>query len=148
VLELILIGGLLAALALLAQLLAPRIGPPPPIASRVPIRVARTPAGIEVEVGGVRGLALSFHRAEWDPPAAVVEVSGPPTLRARRDVRRYVLAPGAGPKLALRGVWDQLMLREISLAVDLAYAIETAAGDDGATARRPAAGAAPSGRPG
>jgi hypothetical protein len=117
--DLELIGAALLALALLAAVRARRIAPPPPLRTRVRVRVTRHPQALEVEISGARGAALSFHGASWEPSVRVLEVSGPLTVIGPRATRRYVLAPEAAGSAVLRGIWEQLTFRELALPVDL-----------------------------
>ncbi len=115
--QLILVGACLLILAVLAQLRAARIRPPPPIAQRVTTTATWQADTLEVAFTGARGIALSFHGATWHPAVTVLEVSGPLTLVSPRDVRRYVLArPERGP-VELRHVWEQLTLRQITISL-------------------------------
>ena len=132
------IGWVLLALAVAAQVRARRMPPPAPVAARVAVRVTRGPDAVEVEVRGTRGLALSFHQARWSPPVPVRSASGPLTLVSGQDVRRYRLAPEATGVAELTGVWEQLTFSQATLRVDLAKARERAGASDrpGAVARR------------
>lgn len=127
-----LIGWVLLALAVAAQVRARRLRPPPPVAARVEVRVVRGPDAVEVEVRGARGLALSLHDARWSPPVPVLSASGPLTLVSGRDVRRYRLAAEATGVTELTGVWEQLTFGHAALRVDLSRA-------EAATASRPTA---------
>jgi hypothetical protein len=115
--ELILIGALLVALAVAAQIRRGHIAPPPPVADRVKVAVESAPGGVVVSFTGVAGLVLCFHRASWAPGTEVLEVSGPVTLVGKRDVRRYRLAPGPAGEIRIDHVWEQLILREFALTV-------------------------------
>jgi hypothetical protein len=117
--ELILIGALLVALAVAAQIRRGRIAPPAPVADRVRVVVDAASDGVTVSFTGVPGLVLSFHRVTWAAGVEVVEVSGPRTLVGRRDVRRYRLGPGSAGDVRIRHVWEQLTLREFELTVQV-----------------------------
>jgi hypothetical protein len=116
---LMLAGALLVALAAAAQLRRRHIAPPPSWTTRIGVRISCADDRQIVQIVGARGLALSFGHASIDPPQAVVDHSGPQTLLSSTDVYTFELADTAIDRITVTGIWDQMMLREVALTIDL-----------------------------